>query len=67
MFFNDAFIKGVAAISLRSLSDDLVESISEYYIIISVDISRTADKDFMKLTINFALICARDVVSDKFY
>ena len=53
MFFNVTFAKDVKVICSLKISDGFVESISEYEIVISHDISRILDEDFMKPTCNF--------------
>ena len=44
-FFNVTFLEEVKVISSFGFSDGFVESVSEYYIVVSVIISRIMSKD----------------------
>ena len=51
-FINVTFLEKFKVISSLFISDGFAESIYEYYIIVSDNISRITSKDFVKLTFN---------------
>ena len=50
MFFDVAILEEVKVISSYGIPHVFVQSVSEYYIVISVNISIIASKDYIKVT-----------------